>query len=183
MNNVKQLMTIEELGEHLRVTKRTIYRMLKQGAIPALKVGSKWRFDRETIDKWLRQQARGTRLRILVVDDDPIIGHLFKEALEGAGHTVVTASSGAEGLQYVERLDLDLIFLDLKMPEIDGAELLRRIRKFKPDVPVTIVTGYPDSEIMARALEQGPFAVMKKPFGVADITAAVNHARRETNSN
>ena len=53
-------MTVEELGEHLRVTKRTIYRMLKQGTIPALKVGSKWRFDREEIDKWLRQQAKGT---------------------------------------------------------------------------------------------------------------------------
>ena len=74
MNNTAPLMTIEELGEHLRVTKRTIYRMLKRGAIPALKVGSKWRFDRETIDKWLRQQANGTRLRILVIDDDPIIG-------------------------------------------------------------------------------------------------------------
>ena len=183
MNNTTPLMTIEELGEHLRVTKRTIYRMLKRGAIPALKVGSKWRFDREAIDKWLQQQAKGTRLRILVVDDDPVIGHLFKEALEGAGHTVVTAGSGAEGLQYVERLSLDLIFLDLKMPEIDSAELLRRIRKLKPDMPVTIVTGYPDSEIMTRALEQGPLTVMKKPFGVSDILAAVNHARGETNSN
>ena len=183
MNNTTPLMTIEELGEHLRVTKRTIYRMLKRGAIPALKVGSKWRFDREAIDKWLQQQAKGTRLRILVVDDDPVIGHLFKEALEGAGHTVVTAGNGAEGLQYVERLSFDLIFLDLKMPEIDGAELLRRIRKLEPDVPVTIVTGYPDSEIMTRALEQGPLTVMKKPFGVSDILAAVNNARGETNSN
>jgi len=74
MSNVTPLMTIEELGEHLRVTKRTIYRMLKRGTIPALKVGHKWRFDRETIDKWLRQQARGTRLRILVVGDDPVVG-------------------------------------------------------------------------------------------------------------
>lgn len=183
MSNMTPLMTVEELGEHLRVTKRTIYRMLKRGAIPALKVGHKWRFDRETIDKWLQRQAKGTRLRILVVDDDPVIGQLFKEALEGAGHTVITADSGAKGLQYVEQSDFDLIFLDLKMPEIDGAELLRRIRKLKPDVPVTIVTGYPNSKIMMRALEQGPFAVMRKPFGVPDITAAVNHARRETNSN
>ena len=183
MNNTTPLMTIEELGEHLRVTKRTIYRMLKQGTIPALKVGHKWRFDRETIDKWLQQQAKGARLRILVVDDDPVVGHLFKEALEGAGHIVVTAGSGAKGLQYVKQLDFDLIFLDLKMPEIDGAELLRRIRKLRPGVPVTIVTGYPDSEIMMRALKQGPFTVMRKPFGAPDITAAVNHARRETNSN
>ena len=183
MSNTTPLMTIEELGEHLRVTKRTIYRMLKRGAIPALKVGSKWRFDREAIDKWLRHQAKGARFRILVIDDDPVIGNLFKEALEGAGHTVVTADNGAEGLRYVERLDFDLIFLGLKMPEIDGAELLRQIRKLRPGVPVTIVTGYPDSEIMMRALKQGPFAVMRKPSGVPDITAAVNHARRETNSN
>jgi len=183
MSNMMPLMTVEELGEHLRVTKRTIYRMLKRGAIPALKVGHKWRFDKEAIDKWLRQQAIGTRLRILVVDDDPIIARLFREALEGAGYTVVTAGNGAEGLRYVERLDFDLLFLDLKMPEVDGAELLRRIRKLRPEVPVTIITGYPDSKIMRRALEQGPFAVMRKPFGVPDIIDAVNHARGETNSN
>ena len=177
VDNMARLMNVEELAEHLRLTKRTIYRLLKKGNIPAVKVGHKWRFNKEVIDKWLQPNTVGVKLRILVTDDDPIIGLLFREALETLGHTVVTADTSAEGLEYVERLDFGLIFLDLKMPEMDGAELLRRIKTVRPEVPVTIITGYPDSEIMVRAMEQGPFSVMKKPFGVSDIVAAVDHAK------
>jgi len=77
----------------------------------------------------------------------------------------------------VEQLDFDLIFLDLKMPKMDGAELFARIKKIKPQIPVTIITGYPDSEIMDRALQQGPFNVMKKPFGTLSVITAVNQAK------
>ena len=175
-----QLMNVEELAEYVRLNKRTIYRLLKKGNIPAVKVGHKWRFNKEAIDKWLQPETGAVKLRILVVDDDPIIGLLFREALETLGHAVVIAGTGAEGLEYVERLDFGLIFLDLKMPEMDGAELLRRIKIIKPEVPVTVITGYPESEIMERALEQGPFNVMKKPFGVSDIAAAVDYAKEAT---
>ena len=172
-----QLMTVEELAEYLRITKRTIYRLLKRGKIPAVQVGHKWRFDKETIDNWLHPKMESEKARILVIDDDPVIGLLCKEALEGSGHTIVTASASSEGLEYVEQLNFDLIFLDLKMPKMDGAELFARIKKIKPQIPVTIITGYPDSEIMARALEQGPFNVMKKPFGTLNAVTAVNQAK------
>ena len=171
------LMNVEELAEHLRLTKRTIYRLLKKDNIPAVKVGHEWRFNKEAIDEWLQPETGAAKLRILVVDDDPIIGLIFREALETLGHAVVTADTSADGLEYVERLNFGLIFLDLKMPEMDGAELLRRIKKIKPEVPVTIITGYPDGEIMVRALEQGPFNVMKKPFSISDIITAVDYAK------
>ena len=74
----------------------------------------------------------------------------------------------------MKQRDFDLVFLDLKMPGMDGAELFRQIRTIKPRLPVTIITGYPDSEMMVRALAQGPFGVMNKPFGESDIVAAVN---------
>ena len=169
------LMTVEELAEHLRLTKRTIYRLLKKGNIPAVKVGHEWRFNKEAIDKWLQPETGAVKLRILVVDDDPIIGLIFREALEALGHTVVTADTSADGLEYVERLNFGLIFLDLKMPEIDGAELLRQIKAVNPKLPVTIITGYPDSDMMARALAQGPLGVMNKPFDESDIVTAVNN--------
>ena len=169
-----QLMTVEELAEYLRITKRTIYRLLKKRNIPAVKVGHKWRFDREAINDWLHPKMGSEKVRILVIDDDPVIGLLFKEAVEASGDTIVTASASSEGLEYVEQLDFDLIFLDLKMPKMDRAELFARIKKLKPQIPVTIITGYPDSEIMARALEQGPFNVMKKPFGTLSVITAVN---------
>ena len=170
-----QLMTVEELGDYLRFNKKTIYKLLKQGSIPAIKIGSKWRFDKQAIDRWLRHGTEGVKSRILVIDDDELIRSLFKETLEEQGHTVVTASTGTEGIECVKRWDFDLVFLDLKLPETDGAELLKQMRSAKPRLPVTIITGYPGSEMMERAFKQGPLGVMEKPFDASDIITAVNN--------
>ena len=168
-------MTVEELGQYLRFTKKTIYSLLKQGSIPAVKIGNKWRFDKEVIDRWLRHGMAGAKARILVIDDDELVRSLFKHTLEEQGHTVVTAGTSTEGIKCVKRWDFNLVFLDLKMPEIDGAELLRQIKAVNPKLPVTIITGYPDSDMMARALAQGPLGVMNKPFDASDIVTAVNN--------
>jgi len=169
-----ELMTVEEVARYLRVTEKTIYRLVKRRRIPASKVGHQWRFEKSSIDEWLRQNSVGTRATILVVDDEEMIRLLFKETLEDLGHTVVLAGDGREGLELVRQRDFALVFLDLKMPGMDGAELFHQIRTIKPELPVTLITGYPDSEMMARALAGGPFGVMNKPFGESDIIAAVN---------
>lgn len=169
-----ELMTVQELANYLRVTKKTIYRLLERGSIPAVKVGHNWRFEKAAIDEWLHRNSTAAKARILVVDDDEIIRVLFKETLEELGHSVTTAETSSKGLQFVERLDFDAIFLDLKIPDVDGAELLRQIRSIKPRVPVIIITGYPDSDLMGRALAQGPFGIMNKPFGESDIITAVD---------
>jgi DNA-binding NtrC family response regulator len=75
----------------------------------------------------------------------------------------------------VKERDYDLVLLDLKMPEMDGAELFRQIKVTKPELPVTIITGYPDSDLMMKVLDYGPFGVMKKPFSGSDILSAVNN--------
>ncbi|MFC1989911.1 response regulator [Chloroflexota bacterium] len=170
-----ELMTVEELGQYLRFTKKTIYSLLKRGSIPAIKIGNKWRFDKATIDRWLHHSMEGVKARTLVVDDDELIRSLFKETLEEEGHTVVVASNSADGIECVKRWDFDLVFLDLKMPDMDGAELLNQLRSIKPRLPITIITGYPGSGMMERALKQGPFGVMDKPFDASDIIAAVNN--------
>ena len=169
-----QLMTVEELGKYLRFNKRTIYRLLKQGDIPAIKIGNKWRFPQDTIDIWLRDKMGGARARILVIDDDEFVRSVFRETLVEEGHVVLTAGSSAEGIKYVEQGGIDMVFLDLKMPEMDGAEVLRHIRGKVPELPVTIITGYPDSDMMARALQYGPIGVMQKPFDSSAIIIAVN---------
>ena len=169
-----ELMTVEELGQYLRFTNKTIYKLLKQGSIPALRIGNKWRFDRKAINDWLQQSRARRKARILVIDDDDIILSLFKETLEGEGHRVITALTGAEGIKCLSQHDFHLVFLDLKMPDIDGADLLKQIKSAKPAVPVSIITGYPGSEVMERALKQGPFGVMEKPFDANDILSAVN---------
>jgi excisionase family DNA binding protein len=169
-----EFITLEEVADYLRVTKKTIYRLLEAGKIPATKVGRQWRFSKSAIDEWLREKSVGTRTSILVIDDEETIRSLLKETLEELGHTVVTVGTASEGLELVKQRDFDLVFLDLKMPGMDGAELFRQIKAIKPKLPVTIITGYPDSEMMARVLAQGPFGVMSKPFSESDIVSAVN---------
>jgi excisionase family DNA binding protein len=175
-----KLMTVGEVADYLRVTEKTIYRLLERGRIPATKVGRQWRFDVRLIDKWLQKNAAQVKANILVVDDEEVIRLLFKETLEELGHKVIAAETAVNALEVVKQQDLDLAFLDLKMPGMDGAELFRQIKAVKPRLPVAIITGYPDSDMMARALAQGPFGVMNKPFGEADIITAVNNFLRIT---
>ena len=168
-----ELMTVEEVASYLRVTQKTIYRLLERRGIPATKVGRQWRFEKSSIDDWLQRSSVGTKADILVIDDEEMIRLLFKETLEELGHRVVATATSSEGLELVQQRDFDLVFLDLKMPGMDGVELFRQIRVAKPKLPVTIITGYPDSGMMARALAQGPFGVMNKPFSESDIVNAV----------
>ena len=168
-----ELMTVQEVADYLRVTKKTIYRLLRRGKIPATKVGNQWRFEKTSIDEWLQRSSVGAKANILVVDDEESIRSLFKETLEELGHRVVVAKTGFEGLELVKQQDFDLVFLDLKMPRMVGDDLFGQLKAIKPRLPVTIITGYPDSGMMRRALAQGPFGVMNKPFGESDIIIAV----------
>lgn len=143
-----ELMTVQEVADYLKVTQKTIYRMLQRNAIPATKVSHSWRFDKPAIDEWLRQSSVGVKANILVVDDDEVIRTLFTETLEEMGHRVTVAAISEDGLELVSQQDFELVFLDLKMPGMDGAELFHQIRRLKPGLPVTIITGYPDSDMM-----------------------------------
>jgi excisionase family DNA binding protein len=168
------LMTLEELADYLRVTKKTIYRLVEKGRIPAIKVGHQWRFDKSSIDTWLQESSKKEAVNILVVDDDEEICSLFKDALEEPKFKITTTKDSFEGLKLIKNQDYDVVFLDLKMPDMDGAEVFRRIKEVKPDLPVTIITGYPDSDLMTKALAYGPLGVMNKPFSSSDILVAIN---------
>jgi len=118
---MNRLMTLDEVGKYLRFTRKTIYRLLKQGSIPAVKIGNKWRFDKTAIDRWIQQYANQDRVRILVISDDFINGHRYKQTLEMSGHTIVTLSDSNEGIGYLKRDDFDMILLDYKMRDLIGA--------------------------------------------------------------
>ena len=171
-------MTLEELASYLRVTKKTIYRMIDKDSIPATRIGHLWRFEKSSIDTWLRQNSAKQGAEILVIDDDETLCSLFKDTLEEAGHTVTIVNQSDIGLKIIKEQNFDVVFLDLKMPIIDGAEIFRQIKKNKPDLPVTIITGYPDSDLMMKALAYGPLGVMNKPFSSSDILVAVENYLR-----
>lgn len=170
---MEELLTVRELAKYLKLNPVTVLRKATKGEIPAIKIGKQFRFDKVQITKWLIQNTVGKIVRILVVDDEPVIGQVFTETLKEYSYQVTAVLSGKEALSLVTTTKYDLIFLDLVMPEIDGAELFRRIREIDKQVPVAIITGYPDSELMAKAMEHGPFIVMKKPFGGKEILEAI----------
>jgi excisionase family DNA binding protein len=163
-----ELLTTKEVASYLKLRPETVLRGVKKGEIPAIKVGGHFRFDRKQIDEWLHNNSTSKK-RILIVDDDEPIRRLFKETLEKNNYHVVTSDNGIKALQLVKSWNFDLIFLDLKMPDMDGVETFRRIRRTDKSVPVVIITGYATSELLQRALKQAPFGVMKKPFGAKDI--------------
>jgi two-component system, response regulator, stage 0 sporulation protein F len=80
--------------------------------------------------------------KILVADDEMAIRLLYSEELKEEGYEVYTASNGREALDIVEKTHLDLVILDIKMPEMDGIEALRQIKERKPDLPVLLSSAY-----------------------------------------
>ena len=179
---MKELLTSKEIAEYLKLDQVTVRRKAIKGEIPAIRIGRRLRFDRDQIDNWLLRARIVQGINILVVDDDPPVGKLFKVLLEGQGYQVAIALDGLEALGLVEKQRFDLIFLDLLLPELDGAELFQRIRQIDKHVPVAIITGYPDSNLMAKAMEQGPFLVMKKPFNSDNILNTVHSFTRAMTS-
>ena len=81
-------------------------------------------------------------MRILVVDDDEHILRLYKEELEEEGYEVITAQTGAKGLEMFERENPDLVTLDILIPDVDGITLLRRMKEMRPRVPIIMSTAY-----------------------------------------
>ena len=89
-------LTVAEVAASLRVTEKTIYRLLRRGRITATKVGREWRLPRRSVEEWLRRSSVGIRLNILVIDDEAAIRCLFNETLEELGHRVVSVESGLD---------------------------------------------------------------------------------------
>lgn len=105
--------------------------------------------------------------RILVIDDDEGIRKLFLLSLEGKGFQIDTAESGEKSIELMQQTKYDLIYLDLKMPGMNGVETLRELRKMNKDVPVYIITAFHEEYFdQLKAVEQDgiDFELLKKPF-------------------
>lgn len=109
---------------------------------------------------------------ILVIDDDPAVRLAFELALEDSGCSVTTAASGEEGLRILQSRPMNLIFLDLKMPGMNGVETLKKLRSVDSEVPVYIVTAFFGdyfSELKGLEGEGLHFEVLRKPVSGSDI--------------
>jgi excisionase family DNA binding protein len=177
---MNEIMTAQELSAYLKITTTTIYKLAQQGDIPSFKIGSEWRFKKDLIDRWLENGAGLAPKKILVVDDEPAICELYVKALDRKKYSVDVAHSGQEALQSAGLNTYDFIFLDLKMPGMNGVDVFREIKKLNPKSMVVIVTAYPDSELLAEAMKLGPFTVILKPFELNEIQQSIETLRSIT---
>jgi excisionase family DNA binding protein len=191
-------LTTEEVLAYLQVNLRTVYRLIKAGKIPAVRVGRQWRFRKRDIDAWLdsqRQRGGGRaaaasettttppaprsatdRPRILVVDDESSIRDLLAKTLALAEYDVDTAADGRAALERLRLYPYDLLIADLKMPGIDGLSVIREAKRLKTDLPVIIITGYSTETAAIEAVNLGVSGYLTKPFRVPQVLAAAAKA-------
>lgn len=110
-------------------------------------------------------EAMEAKKKVLVIDDDPVVGKSFQRVLDGGkGYAVISAASGEEALDRLAREDYDVVYADIKMPGMDGLEVTRRIKASRPWLPVVIITGYGTQANEKRATELGVAGFLNKPL-------------------
>jgi excisionase family DNA binding protein len=190
-------LTTEEVLEYLHINLRTVYRLIKAGKIPAVRVGRQWRFRKRDIDAWLDCQGAPTlerepsaraqgrtgsaaiRPRVLIVDDEPGVRDLLSKSLTLAEYDVDVASDGRGALDRIRTHPYDLLIADLKMPGLDGLSVIREVKRFKTDLPVIIITGHSSESSAIEAVNLGVAGYLTKPFRVPQVLAAAAKALGE----
>lgn len=169
-----EILTIRDVAAYLKLPVSTVYRLAERRDLPGHKVGRQWRFHKSILDEWFRQHAATVRVNILVVDDEEVTRQFITSALHAGQRHILTAASGEEALEIAKQSDLDLVLLDLIMPGISGVETFRQLHALRPELPVVIVTGYPDSDLMSKALAIGPFTMINKPIDFNQLQKVVD---------
>lgn len=176
MAPVKDVLNVHEAARFLGVHTETIRRLARNGKIPAFKVGRGWRIRLEALLKWADTQTyQDNQSTILVVDDDKGVQTGFRRILERQDCRHIEAANGDEGLDILGRERIDAIFLDLQMPVMTGPDFLREMHKKGIDVPVTVITGYPDSNLVVEAGRFGPVSILVKPIEKEQLLQALKN--------
>lgn len=117
----------------------------------------------------------GEKETILIIDDDKKVLNITERALGGAGYRTISADGGEKGVAIFERHadDINLVVLDIMMPEMDGLEVFNLIRKIRPDIKVVICSGFSMDGMAMEMMEGGAKAFVQKPFKVAHICEVV----------
>jgi len=191
-------LTTEEVLEYLQVNLRTVYRLIKAGKIPAVRVGRQWRFRKSDIDAWLDSQHSrpATRVaatplpdpvlatehvnlgrpRILVVDDEASVRDLLVKTLSLVEYDVDAAADGRAALEQLRLHQYDLLITDLRMPGIDGMSVIREAKRQKATLPVIIITGYSSESAAIEAVNLGVSGYLTKPFRVPQVLSTAAKA-------
>jgi DNA-binding NtrC family response regulator len=119
------------------------------------------------------------KLKIMVIDDEQIVGKRLKPALEKSGDIVETFEDGEEALARFEEEPFDIVVTDIRMDRIDGIEVLERVLSRSSRTKVIIITGYATVEVAREALLKGAFDFIAKPFKPDDLREIIRRAAAE----
>jgi len=120
-------------------------------------------------------RAMKERKKVLVVDDQVGIRVLLVEVFSTEGYETYQASNGKAALQIAREKRPDLVLLDMKIPGMDGLEILKQIREFDPSIKVIMMTAYGELAMIRKATDLGALMHFTKPFDIDELRAAVNH--------
>jgi two-component system cell cycle response regulator CtrA len=121
----------------------------------------------------VEQKERGVKMRVLIVEDDPLTSKSVELTLRNAGMVVDTSALGEDGLEIGKLYEYDIILLDLVLPDMDGYEVLRRLRSTKVETPVLILSGLSDAEKKVKGLGIGADDYLTKPYDRAELVARI----------
>ncbi|HEX2843797.1 MAG TPA: response regulator transcription factor [Candidatus Limnocylindria bacterium] len=119
-------------------------------------------------------------MRILAVEDEPAILRMLERGLTAAGHQVLTATSGEDGAVLASEEGVDVVLLDIGLPELGGHEVLARIRARRPELPVLMLTARDDLDNKVRALDAGADDYLTKPFAFEELLARIRALTRRS---
>ncbi|MHC1705297.1 MAG: sigma-54-dependent transcriptional regulator [Tenuifilaceae bacterium] len=120
-------------------------------------------------------------LTILVLDDERIFRDEIKEFLETDGFSVYSAAKPSEAFDVLKEIEIDILILDLKLPEMDGLEVLQKVKNLYPEMEVIMITGHGDMDAVIQAMRYGAVEFFPKPFRLLDMKAAIQRTKRFIN--
>src|SRR6266853_605909 len=172
-SHMHNLLTVKETAKYLRIPLPTVYYLVQRGQLPAIQIGGRWRIKKSSLDKDILKEDKSGQPTVLVVDDDESLQNLFKLFLRKIGFSRVVVGTVKEAIAALEKQKFDLVFLDLKLPDGPADDVYDAAKEVDPDLPIVVITGYPDSEMLDRILGKGPITVLKKPLKVEQLKETV----------
>ena len=135
-------------------------------------------FDIGRIIAIIEELAR-QRILILVVDDEFGDRETLKAILDDKGYRVATARDGVEAILMVKERHYDIIFLDVRLPDMNGVETYEQVKKIDPQATVIMMTGYTEEDLVKRAISQGAYTCIYKPYDMEKVVALVEDIAKE----
>jgi len=160
----------------LRTTLTTIeHRRIRQARADALDIGLRLEHTDEAVSL-RRVDVEHPKARILAVDDEAVVLDSLRKILVMAGYSIDTVERGREALGLIQKRDYDFVFVDLRMPDMDGVDVTKAVKHLRPDIDVIVVTGYASVESAVATMKYGAMDYMQKPFTEDELTAFVDRS-------